>query len=137
MAELFLTLSGQAAQAVVAFYLEHQLILNSIVALYGIILAIAHQNLKKIEIDLKERYADAVTSTDVWGNVLKAFADDPNPELIGELRTVATFPFVASPYFFSLYRIDRPRLVTVIGKKHSVPRQQLNEIVESIDTTEQ
>jgi len=129
VAELVLQLMGPGVGAVVSFYMAHQVVFNLLIALYGVVLIAAHRNLRYIESYLKEQYGG-----DDWTETLVRFSDDPDTERISMIRGSVRFPFVASPYFFSLYRIERPQLLLVIGKKHAVPRGRLEEMIQK--TTE-
>lgn len=124
MAELFIKFLGPGVEAVIDFYLVHQTIFNTVVALYGVVLVIAHRNLRTIEVYLQERYGK-----EGWTETLERFADDGDGGLMAGVRRTVRFPFVSSPYFFSLYRIKRSELISVVGKKHAVPRGRLGELV--------
>ncbi len=127
MAELFLAMSGTLARQVVDFYLKHQLLLNLIVVSYGIILIVGHRNIKKVEKMLLQRYE----STD-WEEVLAMFAGDEG--IMAQVLPSVRPPFIASPYFFSLYPVRKRYIIDVIGKKHGVSRTILRKLT---DTTKE
>jgi hypothetical protein len=123
MAEIFLALSGRLANDIVAFYLANQHVLNAIVVVYGLILTAAHRNLKRAEDVLTGHYG-----SDDWSDVLGQFASDSGNEIDQRVRAVVRAGVIASPYFFSLYRLNRRNLISVLGKKHTVPRRRLAEL---------
>lgn len=127
MAELFLAMSGSLAQKAVEFYLNHQLLLNLIVVAYGIVLIVGHRNVKTIENLLLQRYGHKE-----WDETLTIFAEDR--EIMEQITPAVTPPFMASPYFFSLYRVRRGNIISVIGKKHGVSRTILRKLT---DTTKE
>jgi hypothetical protein len=123
MAEIFLALSGRLANAIVAFYLEHQHVLNAIVLGYGLILMAAHRNLRRAEAVLTARY-----ESDDWSELLGRLASDPGSEIDEQVSRAVRAGVIASPYFFSLYRLNRRNLISVLGKKNTVPRGRLAEL---------
>jgi hypothetical protein len=123
MAEIFLALSGRLANDIVAFYLAHQHLLNAIVLAYGLVLMAAHRNLKRAEDVLTTHY-----HSNDWSDVLGQFASDAGEEIDDRVGAAVRVRIIASPYFFSLYRLNRRNLISVLGKKHTVPRNRLAEL---------
>ncbi|MFP4373805.1 MAG: hypothetical protein ACLFPO_05725 [Spirochaetaceae bacterium] len=124
MAELFLEISGSLSNAVLDVYVRNQFLYNTIIVAYGLILAVAHNNLRIVEGLLKARYKDKD-----WPEILYEVAHDTDANLEATIKKRLRIPVVASPYFFTLYRIGRKNLVTVLGKKHAVPRETLKELL--------
>lgn len=126
MAEIFLEISGSLSNAVLDFYGKNQFLYNFLIVAYGVILAVAHNNLRTIERWLSARYG-----MEEWADVLEAFSRDPDEELEATLKHQVRFSVVASPYFFTLYRINRSNLIKVLGKKHTLPRSKIVELLEA------
>lgn len=124
MAELFLSLSGPLANRVVDFYLEHQLLLNTLVVLYGALLAVAHFNLQRIQAFLLEQY-----ETEEQEEALEALARESDESIVERINGELRFPLIASPYFFAVHRVSRRNLIYVIGKKEKIPRKRLEELL--------
>lgn len=124
MAELFLEISGSLSNAILDIYSRNQFLYNTIIVCYGIILAVAHNNLKIVEELLQTRY-----ETEDWPSILYEVVHDTDKNLEETIKKQIRIPVVASPYFFTLYRIGRKNLVTVLGKKHSVPRERIRELL--------
>ena len=124
MAEIFMAMFGRVSNQIVDFYLANQGVLNTIVVIYGLVLAIAHRNLQIIEANLLEKYR-----VQEWSDILDAVARTNAAETERWVRGLVRPPFIASPYFFSLYRITIRNIITVLGKKHTVPRSRLYEIL--------
>lgn len=124
MAEIFLEISGSLSNAFLDFYGKNQFLYNFLIVAYGVILAVAHNNLRSIERWLSARY-----DTEDWADVLEAFSRDPDEELEATLKQQIRFSVVASPYFFTLYRINRRNIIKVLGKKHTLPRSKIGELL--------
>ena len=120
MAELFMAMFGRASNQIVQFYLAHQMILNSVVVVYGMVLAMAHHNLGKIEQTIRDRY-----QTSEWSDILTKLATESEATIAHWKRQQMRLPVIASPYFFTLYRVRRHNLLSVLGKKHAVGRKLL------------
>jgi hypothetical protein len=120
MAEFLLAMSGKLANQIVDAYLRHQAILNTIVVAYGLVLAVAHYNLQRIQ-----RFLLAHYGTEEYEHALDRFARDDDRSVIAEIRDMSRFRFVASPYFFTVHRITRPNLISIIGRKEKIPRSTI------------
>ena len=140
IAEIFRSLSGSLARTIVDFYLTHQIVLNLIVACYGIILLLGHRNVKRIETALLSRYrsaslpgSDTRPDSTTWSTVLTQFATDflEDRDTLDEVTREVKPRFIASPYFFSIYQGKPPQIIAVIGKKHAVPRSVLDQLINS------
>ncbi|MFP4330481.1 MAG: hypothetical protein ACLFP6_07170 [Spirochaetaceae bacterium] len=124
MAELFLALSGPLANSVLDFYLEYQLLFNTVVVLYGALLAVAHFNLQRIESFLLEQY-----ETEDLEEALEALARESDESIVERINNELRFPVIASPYFFAVHRVSRRALIVVIGKKEKIPGRRLEELL--------
>ena len=113
MVRIFFGTIGRYAYQVIDLYMQHQLVLNLIVVLYGLVVAVAHVNLKRIEALLSER-AD---SDDVPA-AAAAFARGELQLDISEIREAAILPFIASPFFFGVHRLSEANIEMVIRKKY-------------------
>ncbi|MDK2858643.1 MAG: hypothetical protein PWQ29_1610 [Verrucomicrobiota bacterium] len=124
MAEFFLSLSGKLANQVIDIYLGHQTVFNTLVVLYGILLALANYNLQRIQYLLLKQY-----NTKEYAIVLDRLARENDDSIIGCIREKMKFPLIASPFFFAIYRISRRNLIFAIGKKEKVSRKWLGELL--------
>ncbi|MFP4302668.1 MAG: hypothetical protein ACLFPW_03615 [Spirochaetaceae bacterium] len=124
MVEFLLALSGKLANQIIDLYLAHQFLLNTVVVAYGVLLAVAHANLQRIERMLLSRYG-----TEVYEEALEAMALEEDQTVIERFKKELRFPIIASPYFFAMHRISRHTLIFVIGKKQKLPRRRLEELL--------
>lgn len=94
---------GQYGRILLDFFLNNRLIISLIIILYGVILLVAHQNLK----------AMAQKALDLKGSSLFDHAD---PALVlaeegdgfwEELKKAFTFPILSMPSSFLIYRTTR------------------------------
>ena len=124
MAEFFLSLSGKLANQIIDIYLQHQLVLNTLVVAYGVLLAVAHFNLQQIQRFLLTQY-----ETEDQEEALEALARENDDSIVLRIKEEIRFPLIASPYFFAVHRITRRNLITVIGKKEKMPRKRLEALL--------
>ncbi len=113
MVRIFFGTIGRYAYQVIDLYMQHQLVLNLIVVLYGLVVAVAHVNLKRIEALLSER----AESHDVPA-AAAAFARGELQLDMSEIREAAILPFIASPFFFGVHRLSEANIEMVIRKKY-------------------
>lgn len=124
MVEFLLSLSGKLANQIIDFYLAHQFLLNSLVLVYGVLLAVAHFNLQRVQQMLLREY-----ETEEQEEALECLAREQNESVVDKLKGELRFPVIASPYFFGLHRVSRRRLIVVIGKKEKIPQRRLEELL--------
>ncbi len=125
MAEFFLASMGRLTNAIVDLYLQHQVVLNTLVVAYGLVLALAHTNLKRIQSDLAK-----LSGTDDVDSALFALATDSSGELLRQIVKRSNIPIIASPYFFAIHRINARTIIAVVGRKKQLPRQRVAELLE-------
>jgi hypothetical protein len=113
MVRIFFGTIGRYAYGLIDWYMEHQLLLNLIVVFYGVIVAVAHVNLKRIEEVLRER-----AGTRNAPEAAAAFARGELELSMEEVREAAILPFIASPFFFGIHRLSEENIEMVIRKKY-------------------
>jgi hypothetical protein len=124
MVEFLLALSGKLANQIIDFYIANQVVLNTLVVAYGLLLAVAHTHLQRVERGLLAQY-----ETEELEKALEALAQEKDETVVEKFKSEMRFPIVASPYFFGLHRVNRHTLIFVIGKKEKIPRQRLEELL--------
>ena len=124
MAEILLASMGRLTNTLVDLYLRHQVILNTIVVAYGIVLALAHTNLKRITNALPD-----LAGTEDTDAALYSLATDETGALLESAVRHATMRVIASPYYFSIHRINAPNLISVIGRKERLSRYRIDELL--------
>jgi Tfp pilus assembly protein PilX len=113
MVRIFFGTIGSYAYQLIDLYMQHQLVLNLVVVIYGLVVAVAHVNLKRIEALLSERAG----SQDVPA-AAAAFARGELQLEMSEVREAAILPFIASPFFFGVHRLSGENIEMVIRKKY-------------------
>jgi hypothetical protein len=122
--DFLLSLAGKLANQIIDLYLAHQFLLNTVVVAYGLLLAVAHANLQRIQRMLLAQYG-----TESYEEALEALAKDRDESVVEGFKQALRFPVIASPYFFAIHRISRHTLIFVIGKKEKIPRRRLEELL--------
>lgn len=110
------------------FYAEHQLLINLLVLGYGLLLAVAHYNLKSIHHFLLEQY-----ETEDEEEALTALAREIDESIIDRIKQEFPFPLISSPFRLGAYRVSRRSLITVIAKKGHLSRQRMDELLTQVD----
>jgi len=126
MAEILYQMFGSASNTLVELYLANQVLLNTLVAIYGSILAIVHQNLRKIE----SRLLGESGSKD-WNLILDWLVQQEDSIFQDWVGATVRFRYISSPYFFGIYRLTKKNLVRVLVKKHGASRELLDKIADS------
>ncbi len=120
MMQLYFEFLGDWAVALIDFYRAHQYILNFIVLAYGLLLAVAHANVRTVEAALRTE-----TGEDDMLKVREAIEQRPlSQERISAIRRSLRIPILASPWHFSFYRFSLENALRVLEKKYSRSRQQ-------------
>jgi hypothetical protein len=104
--------------------MDYQGILNALILVYGLLLAVAHYNLRGIQEYLLKQY-----ETEKLEEALEALARENDNTIIERIKGEFRFPLIASPYLFALQRISRRGLIRTLGKKHKIPQQRLQELL--------
>ena len=120
MMQLYFSILGDWAVEVINFYRRNQGILNILVLAYGILLAIAHNNVRKVEAALVE-----ATGEDDPERLRARLAEAPlSAEAERAIRKSLSLPILASPWHFSFYRFSIDNALRVLEKKHSRGNRQ-------------
>lgn len=113
MVRIFFGTIGRYAYGFVDWYVQHQLVLNLIIVAYGLVVALAHVNLKRIEDLLRER-----AGTENVPDAAAAFARGELELDMSEVKDAAILPFIASPFFFGVHGLSESNIEMVIRKKY-------------------
>ncbi len=115
MMQLYFSVLGDWAVEAINVYRRHQGVLNILVLAYGILLAVAHSNVRKVEAALME----ATGEEDARRLRSHLEAKPLGGEAEGAIRKTVFLPILASPWHFSFYRYSIDNALRVIEKKHS------------------
>jgi hypothetical protein len=126
MAEILYQMFGSASNTLVELYLANQVLLNTLVVIYGSILAIVHQNLHKIEAKLLRD-----SGSKDWNLILGSLVQLEESAFEEWAGSTVRFRYISSPYFFGIYRLTKKNLVRVLVKKHGASRGLLDKIDDS------
>ena len=113
MVRIFFGTIGRYAYGLIDWYMQHQLVLNLIIVAYGLVVAVAHVNLKRIEDLLRER-----AGTENVPEAAAAFARGELELEMSEVKDAAILPFIASPFFFGVHGLTASNIEMVIRKKY-------------------
>lgn len=114
MTQIFFTFLGDYATRLIDFYREHQSWLNLVVLAYGILLAMAHRNVIKLEALLREQTGE----NDMY-RIRKTIESDGLEEKDLEgLRRDLRIPILASPYHFFFYSVTSKSILRILRKKY-------------------
>jgi hypothetical protein len=120
MVVIFLSLLGGWTLAVVNFYLAHQVLLNTILVAYGVLLGLSHYAMSIVD-----RFLCARLKTADGAVVLRALAGPGGPELVQGSRQAARFPFISSGVDFAFHGLRRDSLIRLLGKKYRIPPTEI------------
>lgn len=120
MVVLFLSLLGGGAVAVINFYLAHQVLLNTILVAYGVLLGLSHYAMSSVD-----RFLCARLKTTDGAVLLRALAGPGGPELMQGVKQVARFPFISSGVDFAFHALRRDSLIRLLGKKYHIPPSEI------------
>ena len=112
------------AESLFSVYLEHQTLVNGLILLYGVLIAAAHRNLRRIHEFLLKQY-----ETEETEEALEALARENDESIIGRIHEEFRFPFISSPYIVVVQRLSRRSLIFALGKRISLPRSRLQELL--------
>jgi len=120
MVLLFLSLLGGWVLAVISFYLAHQMLLNSILVAYGLLLGASHYTMTSLE-----RHLCARLKTEDGASVLRALAGPDGEKLLREAREEVRFPFISSGVDFAFHSPRRDSLIRLLGRKYRISRADI------------
>jgi hypothetical protein len=127
MVVLFFSLLGGWALVVINFYLAHQVLLNTILVAYGLLLGVSHYTMSTVE-----RFLFARLKTEDGTVVLRALAGSGGRELMQTVKANFRFPFISSGADFVLHALRRDSLIRLLGKKHKVPRAEIAAFLQAL-----
>ncbi len=114
MTQIFFDFLGEYATRLIDFYRENQAWLNIIVLVYGILLALAHRNVKRLEALLRE-LAGTSDMYHIW-NLMES--DELEGLDLEKFKRELRIPILASPYHFSFYTITLKSILRILRKKY-------------------
>jgi hypothetical protein len=114
LTQIFFTFLGEYATVVINFYRENQSWLNIVVLAYGILLAMAHRNVVRLEQQLKDDYKE----DDLYQIRLQIESDGIEIEDMERLKKNLRIPILASPYHFFFYRVSTNSILRILRKKY-------------------
>ena len=113
---MFFATAGRFLLLIVGWYLQHQVVLNAIVVAYGIIVAISHRNLRRIDRFLTERCNQDP------GKVLQNLAGGDGHKEIETVRSRFRFPLIAPPNGLWPLTPSRKHLLHSLARLHRKAR---------------
>ena len=113
MTEMFFSFLGEYASMVIDFYRANQSWLNIIVLVYGVLLAVAHRNVVRMEHYLKK----TVDLDDMFRVRQYIEEEGLNEELLRGIREELRIPILASPRHFSFFRLSSDSIQKILQKK--------------------
>ncbi len=120
MVELYIGMLGDLGQAIVSFYRQNQLVLNAIVLIYGLVLALAHRNLRVVEAMLRK--ASGVEDMKALAGSLTP--ESISPELLEQMRSAVRPPIIASPWHFGVRKLSADSVRQVVIRKYLRRKEQ-------------
>ncbi len=114
MTQMFISFLGEYAGIVINFYRDNQSWLNLIVLAYGILLALAHRNVIRLELQLKDEYKQ----NDMYQIRLLIESDGIEISGLERLKKNLRIPILASPYHFFFYRVSAKSILRILRKKY-------------------
>lgn len=113
LAYLYLSMLGKPVNYLIHFYMRNQVYFNSIIVSYGVILAIAYYNFKKIEIFILEEMIKKYSINDIRGINLEKYNLDWE-----KILSKSRFPFITTSLFFTIYRVNKQNVIKVLKSKY-------------------
>ena len=114
MTQIFFDFLGEYATRLIDFYRENQAWLNIIVLAYGVLLALAHRNIKRLEAYLRE-LAGSSDMTHIWKLMESEELEGLDLE---KFKRELRIPILASPYHFSFYTVTLKSILRILRKKY-------------------
>lgn len=114
MTDIFLGLLGDFANLVISFYRENQTWLNIIVLGYGILLALAHRNVVRLE----QKLIETTGIQDLYTIRMNMESEGISDKDMASLREEIRIPILASPYHFFFYKLSTKSILRILGKKY-------------------
>jgi hypothetical protein len=120
MVLLFFSVLGGWALTVINFYLAHQMLFNSILVAYGLLLGASHYTMTSLD-----RHLCGRLKTEDGVVVLRALAGPDGEELLREARENFRFPLISSGVDFAFHSPRRDSLIRLLGRKYRIPRADI------------
>jgi len=114
LTQIFFDFLGGYATRIVDFYRENQSWLNLIVLVYGILLALAHRNIQRLERQLREK-TGLTDMYKIWNLIEADEIENWDP---GVLKKELKLPILASPRHFFFYPVNRDSVLRILKKKY-------------------
>ncbi len=127
MVVLFFSMLGGWALAVINFYLAHQVLFNTILVAYGLLLAISHYTMTQIE-----HYLATRLKTSDGAVVLRALAGEKGEDLIRAAKNSIRFPLISSGIDFAFHPVRRDSLIRLLGRKYRMPRMEISALIDAM-----
>lgn len=124
MVVLFFSMLGGWALAVINFYLAHQMLFNTILVAYGLLLAVSHYTMTQIE-----HFLAARLKTSDGAAVLRALAGEKGEALIRAVKDNIRFPLISSGLDFAFHPVRRDTLIRLLGRKYRMPRAEISALI--------
>ncbi|RKX88001.1 MAG: hypothetical protein DRP70_07360 [Spirochaetes bacterium] len=114
MTQIFFDILGKYATVIIDFYRENQTWLNIIVLIYGILLALAHHNVKRLELHLQE-----LTGVSDMNHIWHLIQNDKLKDLdLEKFKKELRIPILSSPYHFYFYSVTSISILHILQKKY-------------------
>lgn len=114
MTEMFISFLGEYAGYIIGFYRANQSWLNILVLTYGVMLAVAHRNVVRLESYLKR----TVNLDDMFQVRQHIEKEGLSEETLRGIREELRIPILASPRHFSFYRLSPHSIQKILQKKY-------------------
>lgn len=103
---------GKYGMMLLDFYMVHQVIINFVVAGYGLILILAHRNFKQVASLLKEKMKKEGLDSD---EILSLLNKDPG--FWDTLKKELKIPIITARSSFLLYSLTKANVIKIMSKK--------------------
>jgi len=114
LTQVFFDILGKYASSIINFYRENQTWLNIIVLTYGILLSIAHRNVKRLEHYLQE-LAGVGDMHRIWNLIQEDKLEGLDLE---NFKKDIRIPILSSPYHFYFYSVTTTSILHILQKKY-------------------
>jgi hypothetical protein len=114
MLELYLSFLGTFGNTVVAFYRQHQVVLNAVVVVYGVVLTLAHRNVLRLESLLLARTGERT----MYDARLRLVEQPLTKEELMEFRRSLPVPVLASHWHVGIYPVSEKHIVRILKRKY-------------------
>lgn len=106
-------IAGPVGRAVIDFYLANHLILNSLVVLYGLILVVAHRNMKSIE----QSILDSCGHGSLNEETISFLRNQEEPTYWTNLFAAVKLPIISASKSMIFHRVNRDNVISNLEKQ--------------------